>query len=278
MPPSLDDWRRLYALCDPKHRLRIDELDLFVERPDSVAQGIARIISLGVENEGKWLISGSVGAGKSTELTKLASLLHSSHLVIGVDLWQATGNIDDITPAEILFAIAAAAIRTAKVRLAHDIDQGKLDNLEAAFRGLLDRQHEIDLNGLAERVASFDENILTLSTRSIAVPGCRSPKDVPAFPVRRTKLGGLTRPVRQGDPALEALQRVVNDILDDIATLGRPLVLVDGLDKLTRIARIHEIFVASRALLSPCAPLVYTDPITLAAKWNRTDNDFGASG
>ena len=31
-----EDWRRLYELCDPTHRLHTTELELFVERPDSV--------------------------------------------------------------------------------------------------------------------------------------------------------------------------------------------------------------------------------------------------
>lgn len=46
---STEGWRRLYKVCDPKERLHIDELGLFVERSDSVARKIANSLNAGFD-------------------------------------------------------------------------------------------------------------------------------------------------------------------------------------------------------------------------------------
>lgn len=279
MALTLEDWRRLYELCDPTHRLHTAELELFVERPDSVARRIANTLRSGFDAQGKWVICGSVGAGKSTELTRLAQLLRDDFAVVGVDLWQASGRIDQITPAEILFCIGAATVRTARIRFGHEVDATLVKNLGQAFNGLLDKRHEIDVTDFMEGVALLGVDLFAPGVGSATGAGLRAVKAATGtlrLPVGRARVGGLTRPVKDGDPALDELISVVDDILTDVRSTREPLVLVDGLDKLTEITAIRELFATSRVLAGPHAPLIYTGPVTLmvAAEWSAAGNHF----
>lgn len=276
-PP--DAWRRLYKVCDPKERLHIDEMNLFVERSDSVARKIANSLDAGYDEQGKWVICGSVGTGKSTELTKLAELLTGSHLVVGVDLWRAAARIDEVSAAEILFCIGAAAIRTAANRFGHQVDPQLQKHLEKTFAGLLDQRHNIAVADLVEGVTLLAFDLLAPGSGSAVKAGLqatRAATGAPIVPVGRPALGGLTRPVKDGDPALDALVWVVDQILVDVSQIRAPLVLVDGLDKLTKIDSIRDLFATSRTLAKPQAPLVYTGPVTLmlAAEWSAAANYF----
>lgn len=277
IPP--DAWRRLYKVCDPKERLHIDEMNLFVERSDSIARKISSTLNAGYDEQGKWVICGSVGTGKSTELTRLAELLAGSHLIVGVDLWRAAARIDEVSAAEILFCIGAAAIRTAANRFGHQVDPQLKKHLEKTFAGLLDQRHNIAVADLIEGVTLLAFDLLAPGAGSAAKAGLHATKAVtgsPMVPVGRPALGGLTRPVKDGDPDLDALVWVVDRILIDVSQIRAPLVLVDGLDKLTKIDSIRTLFATSRTLAKPRAPLVYTGPVTLmlAAEWSAAANHF----
>ncbi|MCA9695880.1 MAG: hypothetical protein KC431_00025, partial [Myxococcales bacterium] len=252
---------------------------MFVERPDSVARRIAETLGAGFDARGKWIICGSVGAGKSTELTRLARLLADDFVVIGVDLWQAAGRIDEISPAEILFCIGAAAVWTARERFAHDVEAARVENLRLAFEGLLQEQRKVDVSEVIESVALLSADLLAPGTGGIAKKGLDVARQALTAGRRlsgRARVGGLTRPVKEGDPALDALTWAVDEILDDLRQVREPLILVDGLDKLTQIDSIRELFATSKVLASPRAPLIYTGPVTLmvAAEWSAAGNHF----
>ncbi|HLT34688.1 MAG TPA: hypothetical protein VK034_00350 [Enhygromyxa sp.] len=280
MTVTLDDWRRLYEICDHRDRLHNDELDLFVERPDAVSRRIAEDLRDRFETRGKWLICGSVGAGKSSELIRIYQLLRDEFVVVGVDLERSTGKIEHVTPPEILFCIGAAAVRTAKERLGHDVDPTLVAELCRAFEGLLDEGRTIDLLEFVGGVALFGVELLAPGTRAITNAALGAVKTATG-PVRasvgRTKVGGLTRPVKDGDPSLDRLVAAVDAVLADIrAGVRKPLVLVDGLDKITEVTAIREIFATSRALSGPQVPLIYSGPITLMihTEWNAAENHF----
>lgn len=279
MGQTRDAWRRLYKVCDPKERLHVDELNLFVERPDSVARKIANSLRSGFDEQGKWVICGSVGTGKSTELTKLAEILRESYLIVGVDLWRASARIDEVSAAEILFCIGAAAVRTAESRFGHQVDPTLKKHLQTAFAGLLDDRHSVEVAELVEGVTLLAFDLLApgaVGAAKSAMKAARAATGAQVLPIGRPALGGLTRPVKDGDPALDALVWAVDQILSDVAQIRAPLVLVDGLDKLTRIDAIRDLFATSRTLAKPQAPLVYTGPVTLmlAAEWSAAANYF----
>jgi hypothetical protein len=278
MTVTLDDWRRIYKVCDHRDRLHNDELDLFVERPESVSRRIVEILPF--EESGKWLICGSVGAGKSSELIRLYQLLCDDFVVIGVDLERSTGKIEQVTPPEILFCIGAAAVRTAKERFGHDVASPSVTELCHAFEGLLDEGRTIDLLDFVSGVALFGVELLVPGAR-VATGAALSAVKTASGPVRmavgRTKVGGLTRPVKDGDPSLDRLVAAVDAVLADIGeSVRKPLVLIDGLDKIIDVMRIREIFAMSGALSAPQVPLIYSGPITLMVhtEWNAAENHF----
>lgn len=280
MTVTLDDWRHLYEICDHRDRLHKDELDLFVERPDSVARHIAETLRDGFETRGKWLICGSIGAGKSSELIQLHEILRDEFTVVGVDLERSTGKIDQITTSEILFCIGAAAVRTVKERFDHGVDPACVTELCQAFEGLLDTGRHIDLLEFIEGVALFGVELVAPGAGAATRAALRATKAA-SGPVRlavgRAKIGGLTRPVKDGDPALDRLIAAVDAVLHDIREGVRaPLVLIDGLDKITEVPSIKKIFATSHALAGPQTPLVYAGPITLmvGTEWNAAENHF----
>jgi len=280
MTVTLADWRRLYEICDHRDRLHNDDLDLFVERPDSVARRIAETLRDGFETRGKWLVCGSVGAGKSSELIRLYQLLRDDFVVVGVDLERSTGKIEQIAPAEILFCIGAAAVRTVKERFDHNVEVDLIAELCRAFEGLLETGREINLLEFIEGVALFGVELLAPGAKAVTGAALRAAKAA-SGPVRvsvgRTKVGGLTRPIKDGDPALDRLVAAVDGVLANIRNGVRaPLILVDGLDKITEVPAIRTIFATSHALAGPRAPLIYAGPITLmvGTEWNAAENHF----
>jgi polynucleotide 5'-kinase involved in rRNA processing len=85
MPLTRDQWRAIYNAFNPQQRLEATDRDLFVERPDSTSRAIVEESEL--EPKGKWVLCGSMGSGKSSELVHLSEQLgRRTHATIGVDL------------------------------------------------------------------------------------------------------------------------------------------------------------------------------------------------
>lgn len=135
MPVTRDQWKQLYAVFDPAQRLEISDADLFVERPGAVAAKIAR--SLQLEASGKWIVCGSMGSGKSSELAHLGGLLQNQFAVVGLDLPNTVASVDRLQAAEVLFLIGVAAIRAASELWDHTISEQASKRLVDALRPLL---------------------------------------------------------------------------------------------------------------------------------------------
>ncbi len=288
---DLETWRSLYNLFNPTRRLELSEQDLYVSRPGSIAETIAVDLRLGLEPEGKWVVCGSMGSGKSSELVHLGALLEDSHAVVGLDLLESVGTVDLIQPPEVMFLIGAAAVRTARELLDHQVDDKLVGRLVSAFKGLLSSEgHTVDLGKLLQGVALFAANLAAPGVGS-AVGAATGAANVAAgalgdkakTTLRRSprlggapKLGGLTRPVKEGEPDFERLREAVDDILADLHARRPPVVLVDGLDKLLELRAIRDLFATNRMLALPRAQIVYAGPITLmlAAEWQAAGVAF----
>lgn len=278
-------WKRLYNLFDPTMRLEMADQDLYVERPGSVAESIAADLRFGLEPEGKWVVCGSLGCGKSSELVHLGTLLDNTHTVIGLDLPGSVARVDLIQPSEVLFLIGAAAVRTSEERLDRVVDARLKTNLLNAFKGILSSEgHAVDLGKLLQGVALFAANVAAPGVGAVvgAASGAAQVAtgalgEKARTTVRRAaKLGGLTRPVKEGEPDFERLREAVDDVLFDLRGVRPPVVLVDGLDKLQALGTIRDLFAAHRILALPRAQIVYTGPITLmlATEWQAAGGAF----
>lgn len=279
-----EQWRRIYQIFDPTLRLEAGDMDLFVQRPDSASQVIAEEIQLGLEPKGKWVLCGSVGSGKSSELVRLTQLLGTkTHAPIGIDLTLSAARVDLLTPPEVLFLIGAGALRAAQELWNLKVPTEHVAALATAFSALLGGQgHSINISDLLQGVALFGANVLAPGAGAVvgAAQGVAKALGAarPSILVGKKKpqLGGLTRRLNEGEPDLVALQDAVNSILQ-VLTESTPIALVvDGLDKLQKLDVIRDLFATTRVLCSPEVPVIYSGPITLmlAAEWQGAGGSF----
>src|SRR5690606_31823984 len=70
--PSREQLVQLYRDFDPAEPVSQATLGQFVERSGESAATIVEDLQLGLDPLGKWVITGSVGCGKSSELVKVA--------------------------------------------------------------------------------------------------------------------------------------------------------------------------------------------------------------
>jgi len=267
---TLDEstWKKLYNLFNPAERLEYNQQDLYVSRPRSVADGIANLLRLRVEPTGKWIVCGSMGSGKSTELVHLAKILENEHAVVAIDVvrsLRADILINEVQASEVLFAVGAGAVQTAREDLGHEVPKNLVDELTDAFRGLLHEPKGMDPGKLLQGVARFTANLVVSGGSGVG-----------AADVATGILGGLTRSVKEGSAELERLRIAVDNVLDDVSAKRKLAVLVDGLDKIDDEGRIRDLFVSSRILTMPRASIVYTGPIDLmlGPLWNTATSVF----
>ena len=281
MPVDEKTWKDVHAAFDPTMRVEIDDQDLYVSRPGSIAQAIVDDLRLGLDPRGKWVVCGAMGSGKSTELVHLASKLASSHAVVGLDLPRSVARVDRLTAPEILYLIGLAGVRAAQELWSHPIRPESIKELHEAFTPLLaGSAHTIDPREILQGVALFTAHAIGGSAAAAAVGGAARALSavVPSRvkPRRSTHLGGAARPLNDTDPDLDRLQAAVDAIFAEIRTHREPVVLIDGLDKMQQPAVIRELFTGTRILTLPDVPVVYTGPITLmlSTEWQQVGAAF----
>ncbi len=264
-------WTKLHYLFDPTRQLTVDEAHLYVERPHSVSERLAGDILAGLYIDTKWIVCGSKGSGKSTELARLAGRLQNERTVVAINVAESVANINHIQPAEVLFLIGAAAIRTAKDDLGHEIPEKLVKQLLGAFEGLLTQEsHGIDLGKVLEGAALFAANLAAPGAGAVTGAATGAATTVTGtlgekarIPLRhRPRLGGTTLPVREGKAELDRLRNALDDILLELDKHRKVVVLVDGLDQLIDSAPIRELFTTS-TLAAPYGQVVFGAPIDL---------------
>jgi hypothetical protein len=262
------DLKQLYRDFD--HTRRLDEFELYVERP----QGPARTIfgDLALEPDKHFIFCGSIGSGKSSELAFLGRLLSDSseprYFVIGLDAYQSIDEVATLRPAEMLMLIGAAIVRSYEDWWGKPVAREHLEALREAFAGA--SGGKVEPARVLEGVTLMTWGAATKDLGAIGrgLGGVAGAMGGLLKGKRRAPIGGLTREsAREGDSDVVALLEAVNDLLEWVHEQdGRaPVILVDGLDKIDRVdglGTIRKLFCAP--LLSNInAPCIYTVPITM---------------
>ena len=234
-----------------------------------MAERITRDLRL--EPSGKWVLCGSLGTGKSSELVHLGNKLWRNWMVIALDLPSSTARIDQLTPVEVLFLIGAAAVVRARQN-AVSLPDAIVSHLTDAFLGIVQPDVRVNAGDLIEGVALFLSNIAT-GGNPVAVGASTG---LARF--GKGLLGGTTRPVREGEPQIQALATAVEDVFAAIRQekhLGRQIVLVDGLDGSGDRRHSRALHRLSHSDASANPHCLYR-PITLmlSAYWNATSASF----
>jgi Cdc6-like AAA superfamily ATPase len=272
--PSREQLVQLYRDFDPAEPVSQATLDQFVERNGESAETILEDLRLGLDPLGKWVITGSIGCGKSSELLKLADLLREDYAVVPLDLPNSVARVDLLQPAEILFLVGAATVKAARDLWGHEIETESQDRLIKAFSRLVP-DRDIDLHSVFEGVALFLGDLVAPGAGKVAAAATKTIGLVRRH--RPSALGGKTTAVQEGHADLQLLLEALDSILQEVRHSYRaPVVLVDGLDKLLDLSKIRDLFVTTRTLCQPACVIVYTGPITLmlAPEWKTTGDHF----
>jgi energy-coupling factor transporter ATP-binding protein EcfA2 len=272
--PSREQLVQLYRDFDPAEPVSQATLSQFVERNGESAETVCDDLRLGLDPLGKWVITGSIGCGKSSELLKLADLLREDYAVVPLDLPNSVARVDLLQPAEILFLAGAATVKAARDLWGHEIETESQDRLIKAFSRLVP-DRDIDLHSVFEGVALFLGDLVVPGAGKVAAAATKTVGLVRRH--RPSALGGKTIPVQEGHADLQLLLEALDSILQEVRNSYRaPVVLVDGLDKLLDLSKIRDLFVTTRTLCQPACVIVYTGPITLmlAPEWKTTGDHF----
>ena len=119
-------WDPILEALDPWRELAPTELDAcYVPRPDDVpSDRLAWLLRAPDKARGKLLVCGARGAGKSTELTRLISLVHQKYVVVKLDAGLGLPK-QAATPA-LLALLGAAVLRVGQHWQAPDADMADL--------------------------------------------------------------------------------------------------------------------------------------------------------
>ncbi len=272
--PSRPELVQLYRDFDPAEPVSQATLAQFVERRGESAATIFEDLQLGLDPLGKWVITGSVGCGKSSELLELAARLREDYAVVPLDLPNSVARVDMLQPAEIVFLIGAATVKAARELWGHEIAADSQDRLIKAFAGLVP-DRELDLHSVFEGVALFLGDLVVPGAGKVVAAATKTAGQ--ARRQRPSALGGKTRPLHEGEADLQRLLEALDFILQEVRSAYRPpVILVDGLDKLLELTKIRDLFVTTRTLCEPACGIIYTGPITLmlAPEWKTTGDHF----
>lgn len=260
------EWRQLYSAFNPTDRVEVDEQDLFVLRPRSLAQRVVEILD--VDLASKFIFCGSVGSGKSSELAHLAHELQREWCVVGVDLAYLGPDIKKIRGAEILVILGGAVLETMREGWGFTPPPELSDRLKTAFTGLVEvNKDSLDWPKVLAAIGMFAFSVVSKN-----VPGAiAAAASLPATVTRRTtsvrapSISGTTRWEPEEGPDMEALILAVNDIIREaqVQVKRQVILLVDGLDKVADTGVIKALFSESRLLCRPAAPIVFSAPVNL---------------
>lgn len=217
----------------------------------------------------KILLFGSRGSGKSTELSRLERRWNHQHLVVGlpVDLNQVRR--EDLQLEELLLLIAMALVRAANDTWGLQLE-AQTKAIDRAVQPLLPREvaAKLKVSNLLAGLVLFGTNLVDptgtagsavkdlLDTTQNAVP---LDVDVGGW-VRRTKTRG------PGDE----LVGIIGMMVDRIVAHGRrPLLLLDGLDKIegNHVDTVSTLLSGHGLLASLPFPIVLTVPVHLAQEY-----------
>ena len=130
--------RDIYGRFDPEGAPKHPEWR--ADRPRSPANEISQRLQLGI-GQGRFLIVGTVGTGKSTELRRIAEGRAQESFVVQLDLVEHfdqivgdLGALQRVTGWEVVFLATLAVARAARERLGFEFVDGALERLADAWK------------------------------------------------------------------------------------------------------------------------------------------------
>lgn len=254
--------KRLAPFLDP---LAPAEPAFYVERPAPPIHALREAWAFGPEEGGHCLLVGGLGSGKSTELTRLATLVAEAADPPLVTLLRLQEQLDpgQVTAAQVLFLLGIASLALVEEKPPTPL----IRQLEKAYGDIVapDGDPKIDVLSLLSRIAVLAGGMAKAAGRPLVgslvgglgelAKGTKSPR-LP-LPGRGRRLSANQTPtINLADAVAEAMSWTRTKFM------RVPLAFfVDGLDKLDP-GSIEEFF-GSGVLSLPACPVVYSAPLAL---------------
>ena len=264
-------WRTLYERFDPEDP--VTDPSWRAPREYSPAEDILEGLRRGF-GEKKYLLYGSVGTGKSTELLHIAEQRSAESLVVFVDLDRhfstVIGDPDALLSVqawEVILLIALGVLRATSEKLGHKWKREDTEPLRAAVAAFASDSSgaaKFDIMQLASTVTVFVGGAVAGPTGAVIGKGIELLGKAVGTGTWDLRLGRRLR-IDDQDERAGALLFAVRAILQKVSHDYREItVLVDGLDRLEDVEAIEALFVRSRLLSMLDVPTVMTGPIALS--------------
>ncbi len=266
MMTQADRWTTIYDRFDPLEPVPLDKPEWHVRRPYSPVGKITRELNRPFGNEHKhYLLIGTVGTGKSSELNRIAEARTERDVVVIIDLWrhfvEQVGDpaaLDQIQPWEVLFLIGVHLI---KVGDAIDLSLPKAlrDQLRDARLAFAadDDQISVDIAALAAAVSVGVGGV-------VGGPAGAVLGKLGSFMATASwdHMIGRGRSAPDQEPRVRDMLAAVNNIIGYIQERRRSVALfVDGLDRVENLETCTELFVKSALLGKLVCKAVFTGSI-----------------
>lgn len=258
----LERWKPVVAAFNPRLPLSRLEIDpLYVTRPQAPHQRVLDDLLFEPEAHPVFVICGSHGSGRSTELACLDRHLHDQRALIEVDLDRALP--EPVSTVSLLLVLGLAALKAAE---AWTVDgqalAAAIRRLEAAVATLTPSENTpsiFPITELIEDVSAVTSISSPQKTSNHSAFGVHSHGQVIWHP----QAGQLA--LNASDRARWAVLRAVNHAfrtLQDASGLP-PVVLADDLDKLHHLDDLVRLLGEPKLLAALAVPLVLTGPVNL---------------
>ena len=281
-PRVSDVFREVYQRFDPEGAPR--RLEWRAARPRSPACEILKRLELEI-GQGRFLVVGTVGTGKSTELLRIAEGRANRSFVVQLDLVQHfdrvvgdLGALQRVSGWEVVFLAALAVARAARERLGFEFVDGALADLASAWKRAAGKSQVPDIAQAETDLPKLAKSMVILASSAVGGTAAAAAADTLLAPLDtvdvkwRLPVGRAKKALDDQAVEVQTLLQAANVLINDIQhQLGRTVLLVlDGLDRIESREDAHALFGDSAILAHVqcnsviCAPFVLRHDTRLA--------------
>lgn len=270
-------WETLIQRFDPQQPVQ-EHGEWRAERPNSPRDQIIRGLGVPSARGKRYLMVGTVGTGKTTELLAIAESQHTERLVVFFDVERHFSDqlgdphaLNHVQPWEVLLLIGVAVYKSAKGAFGHDWAKEHLSPFQRAVQAFTAPDDDgaratLDLGKLASSLTVLAAGAIGGAVAGGAVAGGLRVVGAAAKATRwEFPLGGRERQrLADQNQKVRDLLDATNLLIGTIQQSYRPLVLViDGLDRIRDTETTRYLFTESNLLGSLVCATVITGPLVL---------------
>ncbi|MEO1272666.1 MAG: hypothetical protein AAFX99_31650, partial [Myxococcota bacterium] len=273
---SLERWKPVVRAFDPRRPLQREEIDtLYVRRDRAPSHEVLRRLSFDQDEAPLFVMCGSRGSGKSTELARLEKAFDDQRIIARVDLMGALPR--PYSSVGLLMALGLVALRMcqdweADTTRAYTKASKTLEEAFEAIMATQDNSSGKSLN-IAKLVASIGGLVAVSSPEPVTKVLAGASAAVAGATQFVWTAGSGQAALTASDEASVALLQAVNEAFElarqCTTSANSPeaawpaLLLADGLDKLVALQDIIDVLNNPKLLSGLNVPLVLTAPINL---------------